>query len=106
MTNRCLHSAQGTSLLTNGAGMSDLAWSPKVTNEESDPSRLASLDEDAHVDLRRPLPKSRTFKKLKGDPVPDSTHELYAWSDGATGRLLGHYEDGGDFVFDYLAGHP
>lgn len=59
----------------------------------------------AYVDLRRPLPKSRTFKKLKGDPVPGSTHELYAWSDGATGRLLGHYEDGGDFVFDYLAGH-
>jgi putative CRISPR-associated protein (TIGR02619 family) len=65
-----------------------------------------ALDEFcAYVDHGRALPKSRTFKKLQGDPVPGSTHELYAWSDGATGRLFGHYDAGGAFVFDRLAGH-
>lgn len=65
-----------------------------------------ALDEFcAYVDHGRMLPKSRTFKKLQGDPVPGSTHELYAWSDGATGRLFGHYDAGGAFVFDRLAGH-
>lgn len=54
---------------------------------------------------RSPLLKSHTFKKLAGDPVPGSTHELYAWSDGAAGRLFGHYEDGGVFVFDALRTH-
>ena len=65
-----------------------------------------AIDEfSAHVDNSRALPNSRTFKKLHGDPVPGSTHELYAWSDGATGRLFGHYEAAGVFVFDRLAGH-
>lgn len=65
-----------------------------------------ALDEfSAHVDHGRKLTKSRTFKKLQGDPVPGSTHELYAWSDGATGRLFGHYDASGVFVFDHLAGH-
>lgn len=59
----------------------------------------------AYIDNRRPLPKSRTFKKLQGDPVPGSTHELYAWSDGATGRLFGHYDAAGAFVFDRLENH-
>ncbi|MGE3965958.1 MAG: putative CRISPR-associated protein [Planctomycetota bacterium] len=59
----------------------------------------------AYVDHGRALPKSRTFKKLQGDPVPGSTHELYAWSHGATGRLFGHYDASGGFVFDRLAGH-
>lgn len=59
----------------------------------------------AHVDHGRTLPKSRTFKKLQSNPVPGSTHELYAWSDGATGRLFGHYDASGVFVFDRLAGH-
>lgn len=59
----------------------------------------------AYVDHGRALPKSRTFKRLQGDPLPGSTHELYAWSDGATGRLFCHYEAGGAFVFDRLAGH-
>lgn len=58
----------------------------------------------AHADNGRPLMKSRTFKKLQGDPVSGSTHELYAWSEGATGRLFGHYE-GGVFVFDRLEKH-
>ncbi|TVR02442.1 MAG: putative CRISPR-associated protein [Deltaproteobacteria bacterium] len=65
-----------------------------------------ALDEfSAYVDEVRPLLKSRTFKKLQGTPVPGSTHELYAWSDGATGRLFGHYEDDGTFVFDRLENH-
>jgi putative CRISPR-associated protein (TIGR02619 family) len=59
----------------------------------------------AYVDHGRALTKSRTFKKLQGNPVPGSTHELYAWSDGATGRLFGHYDAGGAFVFDRLGEH-
>lgn len=59
----------------------------------------------AYMDGVRPLPKSRTFKKLQGQPVPGSTHELYAWSDGATGRLFGHYDAEGVFVFDQLGKH-
>jgi len=65
-----------------------------------------ALDEfSAHIDNGRELRKSRKFQKLRSDPVPGSTHELYAWSDGATGRLFGHYDDGGTFVFDQLTGH-
>lgn len=65
-----------------------------------------ALDEFcAHVDHGRPLLSSRKFKKLQGNPEPDSTHELYAWSDGATGRLLGHYDVNGTFIFDRLSGH-
>ncbi len=65
-----------------------------------------ALDEFcAHVDHGRTLPKSRKFQKLKGDPARGSTHELYAWSDGATGRLFGQYDASGVFVFDRLAGH-
>jgi hypothetical protein len=64
-----------------------------------------ALDEfSAHLDHKRPLLKSRTFKKLEGNPVPGSTHELYAWSDGAAGRLFGHF-DGDNFVFDALTKH-
>ncbi len=59
----------------------------------------------AYTDGVRPLTKSRTFKKLQGDPVPSSTHELYAWSSGATGRLFGHYAGDGTFCFDALSGH-
>jgi putative CRISPR-associated protein (TIGR02619 family) len=65
-----------------------------------------ALDEfSSHVDNGRPLPKSRTFKKLQGVSVPGSTHELYAWSDGSTGRLFGHYERDGAFMFDRLGNH-
>jgi putative CRISPR-associated protein (TIGR02619 family) len=58
----------------------------------------------AHLDTGRPLLQSATFKKLKGDPKPPSTHELYAWSDGDARRFLGHYE-GDRFVIDTLARH-
>lgn len=63
------------------------------------------LDEfSAHLDTGRRLSQSATFKKLKGDPSPPSTHELYAWSDGDARRFLGHYE-GERFVIDTLARH-
>lgn len=65
-----------------------------------------AIDEfSAHIDNGRPLPKSRTLRKLQGAPVPGSTHELYAWSDGAAGRMFGHYEADGVFVFDCLRDH-
>ncbi|KAB2965033.1 MAG: putative CRISPR-associated protein [Thermoanaerobaculia bacterium] len=65
-----------------------------------------ALDEfSAYLDNARELPRSRLFKKLLGKPVPGSTHELYAWSDGAAGRLLGHFEPNGVFVVDRLTKH-
>lgn len=65
-----------------------------------------AIDEfSVHVDHGRPLLKSRTFKPVEGRNVPpQSTHELYAWSDGAAKRLYGHY-DGVVFVFDELGNH-
>ncbi len=59
----------------------------------------------AHLDGVQPLLASRKFKPLAGDPVPGSTHELYAWSHGATGRLFGHYDAAGRFVVDALGKH-
>lgn len=64
-----------------------------------------ALDEFcAYLDIDRPLLKSRTFKQLVGNPVPPSTHELYAWSDRGAGRLFGHWE-GESFVFDSVDKH-
>jgi len=57
-----------------------------------------------HLDGHRDLLKSNTFKKLQGNPKPPSTHELYLWSDGATGRLYGHYENG-TFIADSIGAH-
>lgn len=59
----------------------------------------------AYVDVNRAPPASHTIKKLQGNPVPGSTHEIYAWTDGAAGRLFGHYEQDGIFVFDRLDKH-
>lgn len=61
-------------------------------------------DFSAHLDNNRALLKAHKFDTIKGNPVPGSTHELYAWSDGAAGRLFGHYENG-IFVFDKLGKH-
>lgn len=58
----------------------------------------------AHLDNGRPLLKSQTFKFLQGNPCPPATHELYAWSDGATGRILGHFEQE-RFKVDGISGH-
>ncbi len=58
----------------------------------------------AHLDGKRDLLKSETFKSLKGNPRPPATHELYAWSDGGAGRIFGHF-DGGRFIADFLDSH-
>jgi putative CRISPR-associated protein (TIGR02619 family) len=58
----------------------------------------------AHLDDVRHLLKSNSLKKLEGKPVPDSTHEMYLWSDASAWRLFGHFEHGG-FVADSLACH-
>ncbi len=50
------------------------------------------------------LLKSNTFKMLKGNPVPPSTHELYAWSDGGAGRIFMHEADGG-WMIDAVDAH-
>ena len=71
--------------------------------------RLAKVNEAldalaAQVDKERKHLKSETFKKLKGNPRPPSTHEMYAWSDDNASRLLGHY-DNGTFIIDDLVEH-
>jgi putative CRISPR-associated protein (TIGR02619 family) len=58
----------------------------------------------AHLEQGRPMLKSRTFKALAGNPVPGSTHELYAWSTGGAGRLFGRFE-GDVFVVNELRKH-
>jgi putative CRISPR-associated protein (TIGR02619 family) len=93
--------------------------SPRMTVHESIHRAFARLPPDlrvqvqdaldefaAHLDLNRPLMKSRTFKALRGRPVTGSTHELYAWSSGSAGRLFGHWtDDHQHFVFDRLDTH-
>jgi putative CRISPR-associated protein (TIGR02619 family) len=49
-------------------------------------------------------PDSLSFKRLRGDPVPGSTHEAYAWSGRGGYRLFGHHEDR-IFVIDHLDKH-
>jgi hypothetical protein len=51
-----------------------------------------------------PIPKSNTFKPIQGNPVPPSTHELYAWSDGETGRIFMH-EDSEGWIMDKIGAH-
>ncbi len=58
----------------------------------------------AHLSGVRKVLKSHTFKKLKGNPVPPSTHELYATSGPGARRIFGHYEDG-HFAIDTLGEH-
>lgn len=65
-----------------------------------------TLDEfSAYIDHDRPLLKSRKSRSYRGNLEPGSPHELYAWSDGATGRLFGHYDASGAFVVNRLGGH-
>ncbi|MBC2712025.1 MAG: hypothetical protein HGJ94_13890 [Desulfosarcina sp.] len=47
-------------------------------------------------------PGSLDFKKLKGNPVPPSTHECDAWSDGDAKRIFIHIEDDTVLVLDKL----
>ncbi len=44
------------------------------------------------------------FKKLQGNPIPPSTHEIDAWADRGAPRLFGHYEDG-IFIVDRFGKH-
>jgi putative CRISPR-associated protein (TIGR02619 family) len=48
--------------------------------------------------------ESATLKKLGGDPVPPSTHELYAWSGRGAGRIFLHQE-GTTWVADSFGEH-
>src|SRR5579885_2037920 len=59
----------------------------------------------ARLDGVRPALKSNTFKKLKGNPAPPATHELYVSSDGPAWRLLGHFDEQGRFMADFLRTH-
>jgi putative CRISPR-associated protein (TIGR02619 family) len=49
-------------------------------------------------------PKSLSYKKLQGQPVPGSTHEFRAWSDRAAHRVFCHEEDD-TIVLDELGEH-
>lgn len=54
---------------------------------------------------RRQAPLNRLdLKKLEGNPLPPSTHEVDAWSDGDARRLFGHFEED-VFVLDHLGPH-
>lgn len=57
-----------------------------------------------HLQTGQTMPTSSKFKKLAGDPVPGSTHEIYAWTDGDARRIFGHYE-GAVFHLDALGKH-
>jgi hypothetical protein len=59
----------------------------------------------AHAEHGRTLPKSRTFKKVQGAPLPGSTHELDRWSSGDTRQLFGHFDASSVLTHDHLAGH-
>ena len=77
----------------------------KLQEEERRVQVNEALDAlSAHLDLKREFPKSRTFKRLQGNPSPPATHELYVWSDGAAWRLFGHFE-GDCFCADSLGSH-
>lgn len=58
-----------------------------------------------YLDLpQHPNPDSLGFKMLKAPPVPDATHECYAWSDRDAKRIFGHFE-GERFVILHLREH-
>ena len=73
--------------------------------KETPDSRIAfnaALDAlSTYIDKKQSVLKSHTFKALKGNPTPPSTHELYV---NNSRRIFGHYEDG-RFVVDTLGQH-
>ncbi len=77
---------------------------PKCPPHKRNTGRLANSGRSA--DGSWLLPQSGQFKQLHGDPLPPSTHELYAWNEGAAKPLYGHCERVGTsdkiFVFDRL----
>ena len=61
------------------------------------------IDDLAHYLTDRTFnPPSLDFKKLRGNPMPPSTHECDAWADGSAQRLFGHFDDDDTFVLDQL----
>jgi len=50
-------------------------------------------------------PGSLNFKRLKGDPHPPCTHELYAWSDQDAKRIFGYFDENDCFVIERLGKH-
>jgi putative CRISPR-associated protein (TIGR02619 family) len=60
-------------------------------------------DLSRHLDDQNYNPRSLDFKKLKGKPMKDSTHELDVWSDQGK-RIYGHFE-GDKFMIDQLGEH-
>jgi hypothetical protein len=82
-----------------GRTFKDLTESQRVAVNEA----LDALS--AHLDGVRPALKSNTFKKLKRNPAPPATHELYVSSDGPAWRLLGHFDERGRFMADFLRTH-
>lgn len=88
-------------LVVSKAALKDFAGLPKDRKVQVNEA-LDALSAD--LDGVRELLKSHTFKKLAGSPCPPSTHELYLWSDGATGRLFGHFENE-RFIADAIGSH-
>jgi putative CRISPR-associated protein (TIGR02619 family) len=77
----------------------------KLKEEERRVQVNEALDAlSAHLDRKRELSRSNTFKTLQGNPSPPATHELYVWSDGGAWRLFGHFE-GDRFCADSLGPH-
>jgi len=62
------------------------------------------MDELARYFYDKTNPRSLNFKRLKGDPHPPCTHELYAWSDLGAKRIFGYFERD-CFVVDQLGKH-
>ncbi len=58
----------------------------------------------AYLDYGVECPRAYQFKEIKGTPMGRSTHEMYLWSDGATGRLYGHFESH-NFIADTIGDH-
>lgn len=58
----------------------------------------------AKLEGHRELTSGNTMKKLRGDPRPPATHEVYLWSDGKAWRLFGYFK-GQKFICDDMGPH-
>lgn len=87
-----------------------LAYSDKFIKSIKDITgkHLETLNErlddlSRHLEDKSYNPRSLDFKKLKGKPLKDSTHELDVWSDQGK-RIYGHFA-GDKFIIDQLGEH-
>ena len=92
--------------------------SNRIRFSETFESHVADLPPDRKLNLnrriddlsryldegRRVMPKSLSYKALRGSPVHGSTHEFYAWSDQDAARVFCHEEDG-VVILDSLRKH-